>query len=76
MKGVCQEIHIAQVARRVLYDSQDMHPSAVFFTHTSIDGAVSIMLYFLVVWLGEIFVLLKPLRISVIRTSNPKTAQL
>ena len=39
----------------MLYDSQDMHPSAVFFIHTSIGGALSDILYFLVVWLREIF---------------------
>ena len=30
-------------------------PSAVFFIHTSIGGALSVILYFLVVWLGAIF---------------------
>jgi len=40
---------------QVLYDSQDTHPSAVFFIHTSIGDALSDILYFLVVWLGEIF---------------------
>ena len=30
-------------------------PSAVFFIHTSIGGAESVILYLLVVWLGEIF---------------------
>jgi len=40
---------------RVLYDSRDMHPSAAFFIHTSIGSALSDILYFLVVWLGEIF---------------------
>jgi len=40
---------------RVLYDSRDMHLSGVFFIHTSIGGALSDILYFLVVWLGEIF---------------------
>jgi len=39
----------------VLYDSRDTHPSAVFFIHTSIGGALSDILYFLVVWLREIF---------------------
>ena len=27
-------------------------PSAVFFIHTSIGGALTVILYFLVVWLG------------------------
>ena len=32
------------------------HPlSAVFFIHTSIGGALTVILYFLVVWLREIF---------------------
>ena len=32
------------------------HPSsAVFFIHTSIGGALCVILYFLVVWLGAIF---------------------
>ena len=32
------------------------HPQvAVFFIHTSIGSALSIILYFLVVWLGAIF---------------------
>ena len=30
-------------------------PSAVFFIHTSIGSALSVILYFLVIWLGEIF---------------------
>ena len=30
-------------------------PSAVFFVHTSIGSALSVILYFLVVWLGVIF---------------------
>ena len=30
-------------------------PSAVFFIHTSIGCALSVILYFLVVWLGVIF---------------------
>ena len=30
-------------------------PSAVFFVHTSIGSALSVTLYFLVVWLGAIF---------------------
>ena len=30
-------------------------PNAVFFIHTSIGGALSVILYFLVVWLGAIF---------------------
>ena len=30
-------------------------PSAVFFIHTSIGGAITIILYFLVIWLGAIF---------------------
>jgi len=34
---------------RVLYDSQDTHPSAVFFIHISIGGALSDILYFLVI---------------------------
>jgi len=40
---------------RVLYDSWDMHRSAVFFIHTSIGSALSDILYFLIVWLREIF---------------------
>ena len=30
-------------------------PSAVFFIHTSIGSALSVILHFLVVWLGVIF---------------------
>ena len=30
-------------------------PSAVFFIHTSIGSALTVILYFLVVWLGAIF---------------------
>ena len=30
-------------------------PSAVFFIHTSIGSAFSVILYFLVIWLGAIF---------------------
>ena len=30
-------------------------PRAVFFVHTSIGGALCVILYFLVVWLGAIF---------------------
>ena len=30
-------------------------PSAVFFVHTSIGCDLTVMLYFLVVWLGAIF---------------------
>ena len=30
-------------------------PSAVFFIHTRIGGALSVILYFLVVWFGAIF---------------------
>ena len=30
-------------------------PSAVFFIHTSIGGALTVILYFLVIWLGAIF---------------------
>ena len=30
-------------------------PSAVFFIHTSIGGALIVILYFLVVWLGTTF---------------------
>ena len=29
--------------------------SAVFFIHTSIGGAITVILYFLVIWLGAIF---------------------
>ena len=39
----------------LLYDSWDTDPRAVFFIHTSIGGALSDILYFLVVWLREIF---------------------
>jgi len=52
-KGVCQEIHIAQGISQVLY--------AVWFSrhtlsvvHTRIGGALSDVLYYLVVWLREI----------------------
>ena len=51
---------------RVLYDSLDTHPRAVFFIHTSISGA---SLYFLVVWSGRFFVVVESLHISVIRIS-------
>ena len=51
---------------RVLYDSQDTQKSAVLFVHTSIGGALTDTLYFLVVWLREI---LKPLQVAVIRVS-------
>ena len=30
-------------------------PSAVFFIHTSIGSALSVILYFLVIWLGAIY---------------------
>ena len=30
-------------------------PSAVFFVHTSIGSALSVTLYFLVIWLGAMF---------------------
>ena len=34
----------------------DTSPHAVFFVHTSIGGTLNNMLYFLVVWLGEVFI--------------------
>ena len=39
----------------LMYDSQDTHTSAVFFVQTSIGSDLSDILYFLVVWLEEIF---------------------
>jgi len=52
----------------VLYDSRDTYPSAVFFIHTSIGGALSDILYVLpgsLAW--RVFVVVKPLQILVIR---------
>ena len=37
----------------MLYGSLDTPPHAVFFMYTSIGGALSDILYFLVVWLRE-----------------------
>ena len=54
MRGVSRDLYNTRL-RLVLYDSRDTHPSAVFFMHTSIGGALSDILYFLVVWLREIF---------------------
>ena len=34
---------------------RDIPPSAVLFVHTNIGSALSVILYFLVVWLGVIF---------------------
>jgi len=50
-EGVCHSTRQSQV----LYDSRDMHLTAVFFIHTSIGSVLSDILYFLIVWLGEIF---------------------
>jgi len=46
---------MARGISRVLYNSQYTQPRAIFFIHTSIGGALGVILYFLVVWLGETF---------------------
>jgi len=52
--GVLRDLYSTRRSQ-VLYDSQDTHPSAVFFIYTSMGGALSDILYFLVVWLREVF---------------------
>ena len=55
MRGACQNIYMAQGISQVLYDSQFTLPSAIFFVHTTMGSTLDVILYFLVVWLGEIF---------------------
>jgi len=49
----------------VLYESLDTPPRAVFLIHTSIGGALSAVLYFLVIWFREVFELLQILVIRI-----------
>ena len=54
MKGCVERLIQHEVKPSAVFASR--HPlSAVFFIHTSIGGALTVILYFLVVWLGEIF---------------------
>ena len=53
-EGACQEANTARDNAECCICLKTL-PSAVFFIHTSIGGALSVILYFLVVWLGAIF---------------------
>ena len=52
---VCVERLIQHEAKPSAVFASRHPPSAIFFVHTSIGGALSVILYFLVVWLGAIF---------------------
>jgi len=54
MRG-CVERLIQHEAKPSAVFASRHSPSAVFFIHTSIDGALIVIMYFLVVWLGATF---------------------
>ena len=53
-RGVCQEANTARGEAECCI-CLETPPSAVFFIHTSIGSALSVILYFLVIWLRAIF---------------------
>ena len=53
-KGACREANTARGEAKCCI-CLEIPQSAVFFVHTSIGGALTVILYFLVVWLGAIF---------------------
>ena len=51
VRGVCREIHTARVEAKCCMSLETcIH---VFFIHASIGSALSDILYFLVIWLGQ-----------------------
>ena len=52
--GACREANTARGEAECCI-CLETPQSAVFFIHTSIDGALTVILYFLVIWLGAIF---------------------